>query len=77
MLHDLHNGFPGSKLAGAEWAKVHLDHSWEALIDRTWDGRHNPVVPIRQQADPTDFQATLEFVQYITMVDYAKALASR
>jgi hypothetical protein len=32
MLHDLHTGFPGSKLAGAEWAKANLDLSWSALI---------------------------------------------
>jgi hypothetical protein len=25
MLHDLHTGFPGSKRAGAEWAKANLE----------------------------------------------------
>lgn len=66
MLHDLHRGFPGSKRAGAEWAKANLDPSWAGLIDRTWDGRPNPAVSVRQPADPKDFQATLEFVQFIT-----------
>ncbi len=36
MLHDLRNGYPGSKLAGAEWAKANLDPSWAGLIDGTW-----------------------------------------
>jgi Domain of unknown function (DUF4111) len=65
MLHDLRNGYPGSKLAGAEWAKANLDPSWAGLIHRTWAGRPNPALSVRQPADPADFQATLEFVQYI------------
>jgi hypothetical protein len=66
MLHDLQRGFPGSKRAGAEWAKANLDPSWAGLIDRTWNGRPDPAVSSRQPADPDDFRATLEFVQYIT-----------
>ena len=65
MLHDLHRGFPGSKRAGTEWAKANLDPCWVGLIDRTWAGRPNPAVSVRQRADPEDFKATLEFVQYI------------
>ena len=65
MLHNLIEGYPGSKAAGAEWAKAHLDSSWAGLIDRTWDGRPNPALSVRQPADPADFQATLEFVRYI------------
>jgi hypothetical protein len=64
MLHDLHTGFPGSKRAGAEWAKATLDPSWAGLIDRAWDGRPNPAFSCRQPADPADFRSTLEFVQY-------------
>ncbi len=64
MLHDLQRGFPGSKLAGAEWAKAHLDPSWAGLIDRAWDGRPNPAVSVRQRADPQDFKETLEFIHY-------------
>ncbi len=77
MLHDLRNGYPGSKLAGAEWAKAHLDPSWAGLIDRTWAGRPNPEVSVRQSADPEDFQATLAFVRYIVNEsdNYAKANA--
>ncbi|MBI5965157.1 MAG: DUF4111 domain-containing protein [Chloroflexi bacterium] len=64
MLHDLLNGFPGSKLAGAEWAKINLASSWIGLIDRTWSGRPNPAVSVRQPADPADFQNTLNFIHY-------------
>jgi predicted nucleotidyltransferase len=66
MLHDLIMGRPGSKRAGAEWAKANLDPSWATLIDRAWGGRPNPAVSVRQTADHQDFQATLEFVRYIT-----------
>jgi aminoglycoside adenylyltransferase-like protein/nucleotidyltransferase-like protein len=65
MLHDLNTGFPGSKLAGAEWAKANLDPSWSALIDRAWGGRPNPASSVRQPADPRDFDDTLEFVKYV------------
>jgi hypothetical protein len=65
MLHDLHNGFPGSKLAGANWAKANLDPRWHGLIDRTWAGRPRPELTSRQPADPADFQATLEFLRHI------------
>jgi len=65
MLHDLHMGFPGSKLAGAEWAKAHLDPSWKGLIDRTWNGRPNPALAVRERADPKDFEDTLKFIHYV------------
>ena len=65
MLHDLHMGYPGSKRAGADWAKINLDSTWHELIDRTWSGRPHPEVSARQPADPKDFESTLEFVQYI------------
>ena len=66
MLHDLTRGCPGSKRAGAEWAKANLDPIWAGLIDRTWAGRPNPAVSVRQRADPEDFKSTLKFVQYVT-----------
>lgn len=65
MLHDLSTGTVGSKLTGAEWAKVNLDPSWSGLIDRAWDGRPNPALSVRQPADAEDFENTLEFVRYV------------
>ena len=62
MLHDLVRGVPGSKRAGAEWAKINLDPSWLGLIDRTWAGRPTPEIP--QHVDPKDFKDTLKFVAY-------------
>jgi len=64
MLHDLRRRLPGSKLAGAQWAKANLDPYWKGLIDRAWNGRPNPAVSVRQPADPKDFQETLKFVHY-------------
>lgn len=65
MLNDLINGFPGTKVEGANWAKENLDPSWVPLIDRTWVGRPNPEISVRQPADPSDFADTLRFIQYI------------
>jgi hypothetical protein len=65
MLHDLVEGRPGSKRAGAEWAKANLDPAWSALIDRAWDGRPDPAVSVREPADPADFAGTLLFVESI------------
>lgn len=65
MLHDLHAGMAGSKRAGAEWAKRHLDNKWSGLIDRAWDGRPNPAVSVRRPANPEDYRLTLELVQVI------------
>ncbi len=64
MLHDLYRGCPGSKRAGAEWAKMNLP-AWSDLIDRAWDGRLNPALSVRQPADPGDFERTLKFVNLI------------
>jgi len=75
LLHDLHTGFPGSKRAGAEWAKANLDPSWAGLIDRTWDGRPNPAVSVRQPADPQDLKSTLEFIPYIIQASAQVAAA--
>lgn len=72
MLHDLISGYPGSKRAGAEWARSNLGPSWATLIDRAWDGRPDPAVSSRQPADPKDFRSTLVFVQYV--IDKANAL---
>jgi hypothetical protein len=65
MLHDLVEGRPGSKQAGATWAKAALDPVWSPLIDRAWDGRPNPAVSVREPPDVTDFDSTLQFVRSI------------
>jgi predicted nucleotidyltransferase len=65
MLHSLHVGNPDSKRAGTQWAKANLDPSWSDLIDRSWAGRPNPAVSVRQPADPHDYARTLEFVRYV------------
>lgn len=65
MLHDLVKGCPGSKRAGAEWAKATLDPGWSALIDRAWGGRPSPAAAVRDPADPADFESTLRFVRFV------------
>jgi len=65
MLHDLTVGRPGSKRAGAEWAKARFGPRWADLIDRAWGGRPDPAVSVREPADPADYERTLEFVRLI------------
>ena len=65
MLHDVVRGYPGSKRAGATWAKATLDPAWSALIDRAWDGRPNPAAAVRQPADTAAFASTLQFVKCV------------
>ena len=70
MLHDLVRGYPGSKRAGAEWAKTVLDPSWSGLIDGTWENRPDPAQKVRQPADAEDFEKTLRFVEVV--IDISK-----
>jgi Domain of unknown function (DUF4111)/Nucleotidyltransferase domain len=65
MLHDLAKGCPGSKRAGAMWAKASLDPVWSPLIDRAWDGRPNPAAAVREPADSVAFSSTLQFVKVV------------
>jgi len=65
MLNDLINGYPGSKRAGAQWAKRHFDAHWHGLIDRTWAGRPKPEIQVRTPADPEDYKVTLELIRYV------------
>jgi hypothetical protein len=65
MLHDLVEGYPGSKRTGASWANANFDPKWWPLIDRAWSGRPNPAVSVREPADSADFAMTLDFVAYI------------
>ncbi len=65
MLHDLVVGHPGSKRAGAEWAKARFGPPWIDLIDSAWGGRPNPAVSVRTPADRQAFTRTLEFLRLI------------
>lgn len=66
MLHDLHSGQAGSKLAGAEWIIYRgLAKEWDGLIERSWARRSNPANWVGLPADPGDFEATLTFIGHI------------
>lgn len=65
MLHDLIEGHPGSKRAGAEWAERTLGPEWHGLIDRAWSTRPDPATSARTPADPADFDSTLRFVKVV------------
>ncbi len=65
MLHDLIEGRPGTKRAGAAWAKTNLDPAWSPLIDRAWACRPNPAVAVREPPDGADYDRALEFVRYV------------
>jgi hypothetical protein len=65
MLHDLVEGKPGSKRAGAAWAKATLDPSWSDLVDRAWRCRPNPAASVREPANATDFARTLDLVRHV------------
>ena len=65
MLHDLIQGRPGSKRAGAAWGKEHLSPEWSGLIDRAWDCRPNPAVSVRTAPDADDFEATLQLMRFV------------
>ena len=66
MLHDLHSGQAGSKLAGAEWIIYRgLAQEWDGLIERSWARRSNPANWVGLPADPSDLAATLTFINHI------------
>jgi hypothetical protein len=65
----------GSKRAGAEWAKASLDSRWTGLIERAWNERPNPSLKVRQSADLTDFDSTVEFIRYAIHTDDLQALS--
>ena len=65
MWCDLTTGTIGSKRRGAEWAKARLKPAWADLIDRAWTTRPDPVVSVRQPADPDDFEQTLRLMEWI------------
>jgi predicted nucleotidyltransferase len=76
MLHDLYNGYPGTKRQGAKWAKQHLDPTWSALIDGAWECRPDPALKVREPADPALYQMTLKFIE-VVMDEAAQFMANR
>ena len=75
MLHDLRRGRPGSKRAGAEWAKAHFGPAWADLIDAAWATRPDPARSVRTPADPVAFARTLRFLELV--LAEAHAIAAR
>lgn len=64
MLHTLETGRIASKLSGVRWSKDMLDKRWSTLIQRAWDERPNPSLKVRQVADTSELNDTLEFIRY-------------
>lgn len=60
ILYTLQFGAVVSKPTAALWAKQNLDAIWAPLIERAWEGRHNPGV----KASPEDVNGTLDFICY-------------
>jgi hypothetical protein len=60
ILYTLQHGTVVSKPDAARWARETLDHQWSPLIERTWEGRHNP----GSEASSEDVNGTLEFMRY-------------
>ena len=60
ILYTLDRSAVTSKPKAAAWAKETLGQRWRPLIERAWEGRHNPGLA----ADPADLNATLEFIRY-------------
>jgi hypothetical protein len=60
VLYTLQYGTVVSKPVAARWAQKALDERWAPLIERTWEGRHNP----GSEASSDDVAGTLEFIQY-------------
>ena len=60
VLYTLQYGTVVSKHVAARWAQEALDSEWTPLIERTWEGRHNPGL----DASPEDVDETLEFIRF-------------
>jgi Domain of unknown function (DUF4111) len=64
MLHTLHTGRVGSKLAAGQWALVALDSEWVPLIQRALDDRPDPWLRVHRPADRALVADTWRFVDY-------------
>jgi hypothetical protein len=64
MLHTLHTGRVGSKLAAGQWALVALDSEWAPLIQRALDDRPDPWLRVHRPADRALVADTWRLVDY-------------
>ncbi len=60
ILYTLEHGTVVSKRVAAHWAQANLDARWNPLIERTWEGRHNPGSP----ASVEEVNETLAFIRF-------------
>ena len=76
MLHTLYTGRIASKLSGVTWAKSKLDSRWVSLIQRAWEERPNPSLKVRQTADPSEVNSTLEFISYALEISRSNEISN-
>jgi hypothetical protein len=60
ILYTLEQGAVVSKQVAARWTQERLGEPWRSLIDRAWDGRHNPGA----EASVEDVNGTLAFIRF-------------
>ena len=60
ILYTLENAGVVSKAVAARWAQETLGERWGPLVERTWEGRHNPGL----DASAEDVDGTLDFIRY-------------
>jgi hypothetical protein len=60
ILYTLELGVIASKPVAARWAQAKFGVPWSNLIERTWEGRHNPGM----LANPQDVNGTLAFIRF-------------
>jgi hypothetical protein len=60
ILYTLQFGDVVSKPFAARWVKETFAGHWVSLIERAWEGRHQPEV----SAEPEDINGTLEFIRF-------------
>lgn len=60
MLYTLQHGAVVSKPVAARWAQATFGEQWAALIERAWDGRHNP----GSAASSEDVNRTVAFIDF-------------
>ena len=68
ILYTLQFGDVVSKPFAAQWAKETYDGHWVSLIERAWEGRHQP----EASAEPEDMNGTLEFIRFT--LEYSQQL---